>query len=178
MTLSVDKPGDPLHPYPGFTAVACQCRPLSRGRIAIRSADPLESPRIQANYLTEELDRKTLVAGIRMLRDIYAQPAFRELIAAEMVPGSSQQSDDEILDFARNTGGTVFHPIGTCRMGSDEGAVVDPQLRVRGVVGLRVADASVMPEMISANTNATCIMIGEKGAAHILQDGGTPNYGA
>lgn len=175
MPLSVDKPGDPLHDYSGFTASACQCRPLSRGRITIRSADPLDSPRIEANYLTEELDRKTLVAGVRMLRDIYAQPAFRDLIAAEMLPGPGRQGDNELLEFARTAGGTVFHPVGSCRMGSDERAVVDPQLRVRGVVGLRVVDASVMPDMVSANTNAASIMIGEKGAALVLQNGARPN---
>ena len=178
MPLSVDKPGDPLHDYSGFTASACQCRPLSRGRIAIRSADPLESPRIEANYLAEPLDRKTLVAGIRMLREIYAQPAFRGLIADEVLPGKERQTDDELLDFARVAGATVFHPIGTCRMGSDERAVVDPQLRVRGVVGLRVIDASIMPDMISCNTNAASIMIGEKGAALVKSDSATPNYGA
>lgn len=178
MPLSVDKPGDPLHDYSGFTASACQCRPVSRGRLAIRSLDPLESPRIEANYLAEDVDRRTLVAGLRMLRDIYAQPAFRDLVAAEVLPGSARQSDEEILQFARTSGGTVFHPIGTCRMGSDDRAVVDPTLRVRGVVGLRVIDASVMPEMISCNTNAAAIMIGEKGAALVLQDGARPNYGA
>ena len=178
MPLSVDKPGDPLHDYSGFTASACQCRPRSRGRIAIRSADPLQSPRIEPNYLAEPLDRKTLVAGVRMLRDIYAQPAFRDLVAGEVLPGPERQTDDELLDFARSTGGTVFHPIGTCRMGSDERAVVDPQLRVRGVVGLRVIDASIMPDMISCNTNAASIMIGEKGAALVKGDGATPNYGA
>ncbi len=178
MPLSVDKPGEPLHDYSGFTASACQCRPLSRGRIAIRSADPLDSPRIDANYLAEELDRKTLVAGIRMLREIYAQPAFRDLVADEVLPGAGRRSDAELLDFARTAGGTVFHPIGTCRMGSDPRAVLDPQLRVRGVVGLRVIDASAMPDMISSNTNAASIMIGEKGAALVLEDGTRRNYGA
>jgi choline dehydrogenase len=178
MPLSVDKPGEPLHDYSGFTASACQCRPVSRGRIAIRSADPLESPRIEPNYLAEELDRKTLTAGIRMLREIYAQPAFRDLVAAEVLPGPQRRSDAELLDFARSAGGTVFHPVGTCRMGSDDRAVVDPQLRVRGVVGLRVVDASVMPEIVSSNTNAASIMIGEKGSALVLEDGATPNHGA
>jgi choline dehydrogenase len=178
MPLSVDKPGDPLHDYSGFTASACQCRPSSRGRVAIRSADPLENPRIETNYLAEELDRKTLVAGIRMLREIYAQPAFRHLVADEVLPGSRRQSDADISEFARTAGGTVFHPVGTCRMGSDGRAVVDARLRVQGVVGLRVIDASVMPEMISSNTNAASIMIGEKGAALIVEDGTTPNYKA
>lgn len=178
MPLSVDKPGDPLHDFSGFTASACQCRPSSRGRIAIRSTDPRENPRIETNYLAEELDRKTLVAGIRMLREIYAQHAFRDLVDDEVLPGSRRQSDAEILEFARTAGGTVFHPVGTCRMGSDARAVVDARLRVQGVVGLRVIDASVMPDMISSNTNAASIMIGEKGAALTIEDGATPNYRA
>ncbi|WP_421998068.1 GMC family oxidoreductase [Reyranella sp.] len=178
MPLSVDKPGDPLHDYSGFTASACQCRPRSRGRLVIRSTDPADSPLIDPNYLGEEIDRKTLVAGVRMLREIYAQPAFRDLIAAEVLPGAGRRSDDELLDFARTAGGTVFHPIGTCRMGSDARAVLDPQLRVRGVVGLRVIDASAMPDMISSNTNAASIMIGEKGAALVLEDGARRNDGA
>jgi len=168
MPLSVDKPGTPLHDYPGFTASACQCRPLSAGRLAIRSADPLTAPRIETYYLHEELDRKVLAAGVQMLREIYAQPAFRELIAEEILPGAHRKTRDDLLDFARQAGGTVFHPVGTCRMGDDSRAVVDPELRVRGVEGLRVIDASVMPDMISANTNAATIMIGEKGAHLIL----------
>jgi choline dehydrogenase len=168
MPLSVDKPGEPLHRYSGFTASACQCRPSSKGRVSIRSADPFADPLIEPNYLAEELDRKVLVAGLRILRDIYAQPAFRDLVAAEMLPGSDRQTDGELLEFAANGGGTVFHPVGTCRMGSDAASVVDPSLRVRGVEGLRVIDASVMPDMVSANTNAASIMIGEKGAALVL----------
>ncbi|MBN9474455.1 MAG: GMC family oxidoreductase N-terminal domain-containing protein [Burkholderiales bacterium] len=168
MPLSVDKPGTPLHDYPGFTASACQCRPLSAGRLTIRSADPLAAPCIETNYLREELDRKVLAAGVQMLREIYAQPAFRELIAEEILPGTHRKTRDDLLDFARQAGGTVFHPVGTCRMGDDSRAVVDPELRVRGVEGLRVIDASVMPDMISANTNAATIMIGEKGAHLIL----------
>lgn len=175
MPLSVDKPGDPLHTYSGFTASACQCRPLSRGRLAIRSADPRDSPLIEPNYLHETLDRRTLVAGIRLLREIYRQPAFRGLIAEEKLPGAGRESDADLLEFARGHGGTVFHPVGTCRMGSDAAAVVDPRLRVQGITGLRVVDASVMPEMISSNTNAASIMIGEKGAAMILEDGGRAN---
>ncbi|WP_194722642.1 GMC family oxidoreductase [Noviherbaspirillum malthae] len=169
MPLSVDKPGTPLHDYPGFTASACQCRPLSRGRLQIRSADPLAPPRIETNYLQDELDRNTLAAGIQMLRDIYSQPAFRGLVAEEMLPGAKRTSREGLMEFARTAGGTVFHPVGTCRMGSDARAVVDPSLRVRGIERLRVIDASVMPEMISANTNAASIMIGEKGADIVLQ---------
>jgi choline dehydrogenase len=164
MPVSVDKPGDPLHTYSGFTASASQCRPLSRGSIEIVSADPLAQPRIDPNYFAEEHDRKVIVAGLRMLREIYRQPAFRELWDLEMVPGEAAASDAELLEFARSKGGTVFHPVGTCRMGEDAEAVVDSQLRVHGIERLRVIDASVMPTMISANTNAAAIMIGEKGA--------------
>lgn len=168
MPLSVDKPGTPLHDYPGFTASACQCRPLSRGRLQIRSADPLAAPRIETNYLTEELDRKVLAAGVEMLRDIYNQPAFRDLVAEEILPGKQRRTREDLLEFARTAGGTVFHAVGTCRMGGDDRAVVDPALRVRGVERLRVIDASVMPDMVSANTNAASIMIGEKGADIVL----------
>ncbi len=165
MPLSVDKPGQPLHAYAGFTATASQCRPASRGSIAITSRDPLAAPRVQANYLAEALDRQTLVEGIKMLREIYAQPAFRDLIDGEVLPSASQKSDAEILRFACEQGSTVFHPSGTCRMGSDARAVVTADLRVQGVTHLRVIDASVMPRMVSANTNAATIMIAERGAS-------------
>ena len=164
MPLSVDKPGDPLHNYSGFSASACQCRPDSRGRLAIRSADPFEAPRIEPRYFSESHDRKVIVSGLEMLREIYRQPAFRDLWEAETMPGA-----DAVLEqFALNRGGTVFHPVGTCRMGSDDDSVVDPTLRVRGVENLRVMDASVMPTLISANTNAATFMIAEKGAAALL----------
>jgi choline dehydrogenase len=170
MPLSVDKPGDPLHAYSGFTAAVWQCHPASRGSVRIRSADPLAAPRIETNYLKEYIDRSTLVAGLRMLRGIYRQPPFRALWEAEVLPGPAAQTDAELLDFARGYGGTVFHCVGTCRMGSDARAVVDPQLRVRGVERLRVIDASVMPKVTSANTNAASLMIGEKGAALVRED--------
>ncbi len=168
MPLSVDKPGEPLHRYSGFTASACQCRPASRGSVAITSADPFAAPRIEANYLAEEIDRKTLVEGVKMLREIYAQPSFRDLVAGEVLPSSAQRTDQEILEFARQQGSTVFHASGSCRMGSDSAAVVTPDLRVQGVRNLRVIDASVMPTMVSANTNAASIMIGERGADLVL----------
>ena len=170
MPLSVDKPGTPLHDYPGFTATASQCRPASRGSLQIRSTDPMTAPRIVTNYLSEEIDRKTIAAGVEMLREIYNQPAFRSLVDAEVLPGAHRKTRADLLDFAREHGGTVFHAVGTCRMGSDERAVVDPTLKVRGVSRLRVIDASVMPDMVSANTNAAAIMIGEKGAHHVLND--------
>ena len=169
MPLSVDKPGEPLHDYPGFTAAVWQCHAASRGRLAIRSTDPFEAPRIEPNYLSEEIDRKTIVSGIRLLREIYAQPSFRDLWEAEVLPGPGVKSDRELLDFARATGGTVFHCSGTCRMGTDEAAVVDPELRVRGIERLRVIDASVMPVVTSANTHAATLMIAEKGAALVAK---------
>ncbi len=168
MPLSVDKPGDPLHDYSGFTASAWQCHAKSRGELKIRSTDPFDQPRIDPNYFAEEIDRKTLVSGLKILRDIYRQRSFRDLWDVEMVPGETAQDDTSLWKFARNTGGTVFHCVGTCRMGSDEGSVLDPQLRVRGVERLRVIDASVMPQITSANTNATSLMIGERGAALVM----------
>ncbi|WP_407526521.1 GMC family oxidoreductase [Methylobacterium oryzisoli] len=167
MPLSVDKPGEPLHRYSGFTASVWQCHPQSRGRVAIRSADPLDQPRIEPNYFAEPIDRTTLVAGLRILREIFHQPAFRDLWAEEVLPGALARDEAGLWEFARSTGGTVFHAVGTCRMGAED-AVLDPALRVRGVERLRVVDASAMPVITSANTNATALMIGEKGAHHIL----------
>jgi choline dehydrogenase len=179
MPLSVDKPGDPLHRFSGFSASAAQCRPESTGTVEIASADPLASPRIRAGYLTDPRDAKVLVAGLRLLREIYAQPAFRGLVTGEeYLPGNAVMSPAALEDFARARGGTVFHPAGTCRMGGDAGSVVDERLRVRGVDGLRVIDASVMPRIVSTNTNAAAIMIGEKGAAMVLEDAGGAGAGA
>jgi choline dehydrogenase len=168
MPLSVDKPGDPLHRYSGFTASVWQCHEESRGVLAIRSTDPFDQPRIEPNYFAEEIDRKTMVAGLGILRDIYRQKAFRELWDIEMVPGEAVNTPAGLWDFARTTGGTVFHCVGTCRMGSDQASVLDPQLRVRGVENLRVIDASVMPRITSANTNASSLMIGERGASLLM----------
>lgn len=170
MPLSVDKPGEPLHPYSGFTASVWQCRAESRGHLAIRSTDPYDQPVITPNYFAESIDRTTIVAGLRMLREIFQQPSFRDLWDVEILPGPASQSDAELWAFASSTGGTVFHCVGTCRMGDDENSVVDSRLRVRGVDGLRVIDASVMPLITSANTNATSLMIGEKGASLILEN--------
>jgi len=164
MPLSVDKPGDPLHRFSGFTASMWQCHPGSRGRLVIRSADPLAPPLIEPRYLAAELDRKVAVAGVEMLSDIYQQPAFRDLWNQEVLPGSAANSASDILRFVQEKGGTVFHPVGTCRSGTDRMSVVDPQLKVHGIDCLRVIDASVMPKITSANTNAACLMIGEKAA--------------
>ncbi len=169
MPLSVDKPGDPLHKFSGFSASVTQCRPLSRGSVRIKSSNPLDAPRITSNYLTDPYDTKVLVSGLSILRDIYQQPSFRDLITQdEYLPGNQVKSPAQLEEFARQKGGTVFHPTGTCRMGSDARAVVDSELRVNGVQGLRVIDASVMPTIVSTNTNAAAIMIGEKGAAMVL----------
>ena len=168
MPLSVDKPGVPLHRYPGFTTSVWQCHPTSRGSVQIMSGDPTLQPKINPNYFSESIDRKVLIDGVKIVREIQSQPAFRDLWIEEKIPGNSDCSDSKIWEQIRNQGGTVFHCVGTCRMGSDERAVVDASLRVRGVEGLRVIDASVMPKITSANTNAASLMIGEKGAAEIL----------
>jgi len=168
MPLSVDKPGEPLHGYSGFTAAVWQCHPESRGRIDITSSDPLADPMIVPNYLSHELDQKTLVAGVKMLRKIYQEKSFNKLWDEEMVPGSNVQTDEEILNAACKGGGTVYHCVGTCRMGIDKDAVVDPQLCVRGVERLRIVDASIMPTITSANTNAPTYMIAEKAADMII----------
>jgi choline dehydrogenase len=163
MPLSVDKPGTPLHDYPGFTVSVCQCRPSSMGSVLIKSSNPALAPVITTNYLKESRDIKTLVEGLRMCRDIYRQKSFVGRWVEEKLPGPS---DLEI--FARSYGGTVFHPTSTCRMGVDDRSVVNPHLQVQGVQGLRVMDASVMPRLVSANTNAATIMIGERGASILL----------
>ncbi len=171
MPLSVDKPGDPLHRFSGFSASATQCRPHSTGTVQLQSANPTAAPRIVSNYLRDPQDVRVLVAGLRQLREIYAQAAFSGLVTGEeYFPGNAVVGDKALEAFARARGGTVYHPVGTCRMGADEHAVVDDRLRVRGVAGLRVIDASVMPRLVSTNTNAAAIMIGEKGAAMVLED--------
>ena len=168
MPLSVDKPGEPLHRFPGFTSAIWQCHPRSRGSIEIKTPDPTADPKIQPNYLADELDQKTMVEGIKILRQIYKQPKFRDLWDAEIVPGEQVRTDAEIIDAIRKGGGTVYHPVGTCKMGIDAAAVVGPDLRVHGVTGLRVVDASIMPLITSANTNAPTLMIAEKAAEMIL----------
>jgi choline dehydrogenase len=152
----------------GFMAHVCQLRPESRGFISIRSADPLAAPIIQPNYLEAEEDRRALREGVRLARDIFAQKAFDPYRGPEMMPGAHVQRDDQIDAFVRKTAETIYHPVGSARMGMDKDAVVDPQLRVYGVEGLRVVDASVMPSLVSGNTNAPTIMIAEKAADMIL----------
>jgi choline dehydrogenase len=168
--FSADTAGAALHPFPGFIASVCQLRPESRGFVRIKSADPNEPPAIQPRYLSRPHDCDTVVAGLKLLRRIMRQPAMRRYIAEERAPDPDCTSDADLLAFARATGTTVFHPTSTCRMGGDPAAVVDERLRVRGIDRLRVVDGSIMPTVVSGNTNAAVVMIGEKGADMILQD--------
>lgn len=151
-------------PFPGFSIGAFMLRPLSRGSLHVISTDPGVPPRIRANYLSTPEEERTYVESLRLIRRIARQPAFAKLLRREYRPGPECESDADLLGYIRDTGQTSWHPIGTCRMGHDEAAVVDDQLRVRGVQGLRVVDASVMPTMASSNTNAPALMIGEAGA--------------
>jgi len=159
-----------LDDTPGMTAGIWQMRPLSRGYVEARSNRPGDPPAINPRYLSEETDRRAVVGGLRMARRLFAAPALKTYVVAENLPGCDVQSDDELLDYARQYGSTVFHATCTCKMGRDQMAVVDDRLRVRGLQGLRVIDASVMPTVTSTNTNAPTIMIAEKGAAMILQE--------
>ena len=173
MPLSVDKPGKPMHRFSGFTTSFWQCHPESRGSIRIAGADALADPLIRTNYLSTQKDQKVMVEGIRIVREIYSRPEFQDRWRREIIPGAQHQSDAEVLEAARRMAATVYHLVGTCRMGSDDCAVVDPELRVNGVEKLRVVDASVMPKITSANTNAPTFMIAEK-AAHMIREGTPP----
>ncbi|WP_091997625.1 GMC family oxidoreductase [Paraburkholderia lycopersici] len=168
--LSADKPGEGAHPFSAFTASVCQLRPYSRGSVEIRSADPLQYPAIHANYLSDARDHPVVTGGIRVGRRIAAAPSLAPHIVSEFVPGEQYRSDAELLDAARRFSQSIYHPAGTCKMGSDAMAVVDDRLRVRGLDALRVIDASIMPELVSGNTNAPVIMIAEKAADMILED--------
>ncbi|MEX4002955.1 GMC family oxidoreductase [Paraburkholderia sp. EG285A] len=168
--LSADKPGQGAHPFSAFTASVCQLRPHSRGSVEIRSTDPLQYPAIRANYLSDPRDHPVVIGGIRVARRIAAAPALAPHIVSEFVPGERYQSDAELLDAARQFSQSIYHPAGTCRMGRDATAVVDERLRVHGLAALRVVDASIMPELVSGNTNAPVIMIAEKAADMILED--------
>jgi choline dehydrogenase-like flavoprotein len=170
LIFSGDTAGAALHTFPGFVVSVCQLRPESRGSVRITSTDPAVPPAIQPRYLTSANDRDTLLAGMRLLQRIMRQPAMRRYVAEERVPPPTASSDEDLMTFARKTATTVFHPTSTCRMGSDPTAVVDARLRVRGIERLRVVDASIMPALVSGNTNAATVMIAEKGADMILQD--------
>lgn len=168
--LSADKPADGTHLFSAFTASVCQLRPTSTGHIALKSACPNEYPVIHPNYLATKKDQETAIKSIKLTRKIMQAPAIQGLIQEEHEPGIQHQTDDELLEYARNRATTIYHPTGTCKMGSveDSMSVVDDCLRVHGVQGLRVADCSIMPVIVSGNTNAPAIMIGEKVADMIL----------
>ena len=168
--LSSDDPTKGLHEFPGMTLTVCPLRPRSRGWLAIQSADPLEHPRIVANYLEDEYDRRLLVKGLRFARMLLDTEPLKRYVGGEYLPGNKCVTDEQLLDFARLRGGSIYHPVGTCRMGDGPDTVVDSRLRVRGIAGLRVADASVMPVLTSGNINAACLMIGEKAADLLKAD--------
>ena len=168
--FSAEKPGEKLHPFPAFTASVCQLRPEARGYVRIKSADPGQHPAMQANYLSTRNDRQTMLDGLKLSRKIASAPSMQDYIESEYLPGPEVQTDEELMDYIRDKSNTIFHPSGTCKMGpeNDRMAVVDEQLRVHGIEGLRVADASIMPTVVSGNTNAGCIMIGAKCAQMVL----------
>ncbi len=167
--FSADRPQDGLHPWSGFTTIVYQLRPESRGKIELRSANPADPPAVHPNYLATQTDQRTIVDGLKLLRRIMTTPQMRRFVEAEFQPGPATETDEQLLAYARQRGGTVFHPTSTCKMGVDAMAVVDPELRVHGLDGLRVADASVMPTVVSGNTNAATIMIGERAADMVRQ---------
>lgn len=169
---SADKPADGPHRFSAFTASVLQLRPESTGHLTLKSSNMYDHPAIHPNYLATEIDCKTIVKGIQIARRISNTEPLKSHITEEYAPGPSVAYDDEeaTLEWARRTAVTIYHPTGTCKMGIDDMAVVDPRLRVRGLNGLRVADASIMPTIVSGNTNAPCIMIGEKAADMVLED--------
>ena len=167
---STDKFGDTLHDFSGFTILVRLLRPGSRGTVLLKSADPLEAPAIRPNYLATRKDCEVLIAGMKAARRLVDADPMRRYVAREHEPDKPFARDDEWEQYLRTRGGISFHPVGTCRMGGDAAAVVDERLRVRGIGGLRVVDASIMPTLVSGNTNAPAIMIGEKGADMILED--------
>ncbi|MEZ5450913.1 MAG: GMC family oxidoreductase N-terminal domain-containing protein [Thiolinea sp.] len=170
--LSLDKFGDPLHTFPAFTASVCDLRPQSRGYVQIRDTDPASAPKIAPCYLSHEADRRKAATAIRLTRKIAAQAALAPYKPVEHLPGPDYSSDEELARAAGNIGTTIFHPVGTCKMGrmDDPAAVTDSRLRVRGVYGLRVVDASVMPTITSGNTSSPTVMIAARGAQMILED--------
>ena len=170
--LSTEKLGDPLHPFEAFTASVCNLRPESRGHVHIKTEDSREPPKIQPDYLSDPADRKVAADAIKLTRKIVSSPAMKKFEPEEFKPGIEFASDDDLAREAGNIGTTIFHPVGTCKMGpsSDNMAVVDERLKVHGIRGLRVVDASVMPTITSGNTNSPTLMIAEKASEMILED--------
>jgi choline dehydrogenase len=169
---------EPPSPFPGFTSAACILRPSSRGYVRLKSGDARTNPSILYNYLATPDDQRVAVDSMKLTRRIASAPALAKFSPVEFSAGAGARTDDELLEAARNTAGTVYHPVGTCKMGQDPMAVVDERLRVRGVAGLRVVDASIMPNLVSGNTNAPTIMIAEKAADLIKADRSTSQRAA
>jgi choline dehydrogenase len=167
---SLDAPGAPMHPFPACQMTCIPCRPESRGWLRIKSPDPTVLPAMQPNYLATQNDKDTLVAGMRVARSIFQTPTMKQIVTEEFWPGADKDSDEDWLEHAKNTGYTTFHQTSTCMMGNTPMSVVDAELKVHGMEGLRVVDASVMPTVISGNTNAATIMIAEKAADMIRTD--------
>jgi choline dehydrogenase len=168
--LTLPKFGEPLDPFPAFTASVANIRPTSRGSVRITSREPAAHPEIRPNYLSTSEDRHVAALSIRVTRNIVSMPALAKYRPEEFRPGLAFQSEEELAKAAGDISTTIFHPVGTCKMGSDAAAVVDHRLKVRGLTGLRVADASIMPTITSGNTNSPTLMIAEKAAAMILED--------
>ena len=168
--LSADKPGDGVHPFSAFTMSICNLRPQSRGEVTINSKNPEDLPKIIPNYLSTQSDQKIAIDSIKVARKIANASPLKQHILDEFVPGGSLVSDEDLLEAAKNNSQSIYHPVGTCKMGNDKNSVVDDQLKVYGVKGLRVVDASIMPELVSGNTNAPTMMIAEKAAEMILSD--------
>ncbi|ASJ74081.1 GMC family oxidoreductase [Granulosicoccus antarcticus] len=171
-TLSADMAGGSVHPFSGFTLSVCQLRPESRGHAHIQSADPMVPPAMVPNYLSTDLDRRTAVASLRAARAIAESASMKPYVKREVKPGPDATTDEELLEFSRNHGATIFHPSGTCKMGvaSDPMAVLDERLRVRGIEALRVIDCSSMPTLVSGNTNGPVVAMAEKAVDMILED--------
>ena len=168
--LSADKPGIEMHPFSGITSSVCQLRPESRGHIHIVTPNARDHPKIVPNYLSATADQLCAIRAVKFVRAMTTTTALSPFIVREHIPDNNPLTDEELLDAARNISQTIYHPTSTCRMGQDDLAVVDERLRVRGIKGMRIADASIMPDLVSGNTNAPAILIGEKGSDMILED--------
>ena len=168
--LSLDKFGDPLHTFNAITPSVCNLRPTSRGHVRVKTADPNDYPAISLNYLSTPEDCQVAVDGLKKTREIMAAKALERFEPRELKPGPHIASDEDLAQAAGDLGTTIFHPVGTCKMGQDNRAVVDDRLSVHGMQRLRVIDASIMPQITSGNTNAPTVMIAEKGAGFILED--------
>jgi choline dehydrogenase len=169
-TIDRTRDGIVSHPFPAFAISPVHLRPEGRGTVRLKTPDPLAPPEIRFNFLRSDYDMRAVITGMRIARRIASQPALRNLVVEEVLPGASVSTDEQMADDVRQRGVSNLHPVGSCSMGHGPGAVVDPRLRVHGIGGLRVVDASIMPSIIAGNTNAPTIMIAEKASDMILED--------